>query len=75
MKRRAYLQNNTKMCTHMRHMHSGHHYSNALFKIALYIQIFWQFQPKFLIYIFGVMVLQMKQKKKMKNRTVHLLKE
>ena len=33
-----------------------------MYKIALYILMAWPFQLKFEIYIFGVMILQMKQK-------------
>ena len=34
--------------------------ATAIYKIALYIQSAWPFQPKFEIYIFGVMILQLK---------------
>ena len=33
-----------------------------MYKIALYVQTAWPFQMKFETYIFGVMILQMKEK-------------
>ena len=39
-------------------------YRQLQYKIASYIQTAWPFQLKFAIYIFGVVILQMKQKTK-----------